>query len=168
MNSQVSFGEYIRHLRRRRRWGLQDLAQETGLSLSHLSRLENDNGIPNPATVVKLAQALDADLERMLELAKCLPREILDRLARRVAGEAQPHRRTAGDQPRDPTFARALVEDIDPALRSALAKTFKLSDEDVEGIFAMLRRVALMSPSERETVLRFLTPDTVEGDGGSS
>ena len=142
--------------------------RETGLSLSHLSRLENDNGLPNPDTVVKLALALDADLERMLELAKCLPREILDRLARRAVGEAQPYRRTAGNQPEDPAFANALIEDIDPTLRSAVAQNFGLSDRDVEGFFSILQRVARMSTSEREVVLRFLTHATEEGGSGPS
>lgn len=66
MTTQLSFGEYIRRRRRAKRWQLQELAVQSGLSLSHLSRIENDNAVPNPDTVVKLAKALDGDLELML------------------------------------------------------------------------------------------------------
>ena len=160
--SQLTFGEHLRRLRRRKRWGLQDLARETGLSVSHLSRLENDNGVPNPDTVVKLAQALGADLEEMLELARCLPREILDRLIRR-AGEQSPARlRTAGSEVGDPTFSRALVEDIDPALRASIANEFDLSSQDMEGIFRILRGMARLSPDERTVVIDLLARGLVE------
>lgn len=83
----VSVGEYTRQFRRRKRWGLQDLARATELSASHLSRIENDRAVPNAQTVLKLAKALDGDLGRMLELAGYLPaldgdlEEILSRLS---------------------------------------------------------------------------------------
>ncbi len=67
------------------------------------AQIENDNAVPNAETVVKLSTALDGDLERMLEMAACLPREILQRLIDRagedldrnnpgVAGFCTPHR----------------------------------------------------------------------------
>jgi transcriptional regulator with XRE-family HTH domain len=79
--SDSTVGEYMRRLRRRKGWTLLELARETGLSYSHLSRLENDKNLPNPETVVKLAGALDGDMDQMLALAKCLPQEVLDLLA---------------------------------------------------------------------------------------
>ena len=88
MESQITFGEYVRHLRRRKGWSLQELASASQLSPSHLSRLENDNGLPNAETVVKLSTALEGDLEKMLQLADCLPEEILERLLRRVGSGA--------------------------------------------------------------------------------
>jgi len=81
--SDGTVGEYIRHLRRRKGWNLQELARETGLSYSHLSRLENDKNLPNPKTVCTLVAALDGDMDQMLALAKCLPQEVLDLLAPR-------------------------------------------------------------------------------------
>jgi len=86
MDLSMTLGEYVRHLRRRKAWGLQELADTTGLSVSHLSRIENDAAIPNPETVVKLSKALEGRLESMLEMAKCLPEEILDRLLDRATG----------------------------------------------------------------------------------
>jgi len=160
MDSALTLGEYVRRLRRRKRWQLQELATETGLSATHLSRIENDSAIPNAETVVKLANALDGDLERMLELADCLPREILDRLVRRVADGDAVHRLSAGDMPADFSFPRALIEDVDPAVRGALASQFGLSEQDIDGLFGILRRVARMAPDRRAAVLDFLAAST--------
>ena len=155
MNSQLTFGEYVRRRRRGKQWALQDLAKDTGLSLSHLSRLENDNSLPNADTVVKLANSLDGDLEQMLEMAKCLPKEILERLVRR-ADETTAHRRLAGQESIDPTFVPALIEDMDPNIRIGLAEQFRLSDQDVDGLFAVLRDLAQMDQDQREAILNLL------------
>jgi hypothetical protein len=45
---------------------------------------------------------------------------------------------------------------MDPGLRHALAQQFGLSDRDIEGLFAVLRRMAHMSPQQREAVIAFL------------
>src|SRR5437763_1422986 len=113
MATQLTLGEYVRRLRRARRWGLQELASATGLSVSHLSRIENDSAVPNPDTVVKLAIALEGELERMLEMADCLPREILERLIRRAEAESPALRRAAGFEKGDSTYPAALVQDMD-------------------------------------------------------
>jgi len=59
--------------------------------VSHLSRIENGNAAPGAGTVVKLAKALDADLRQLLELADCLPREILERYVGRASAGAAVH-----------------------------------------------------------------------------
>ena len=155
METGLTLGEYVRHLRRRKNWNLQELAHASGLSVSHLSRLENDNNLPNAETVVKLSAALDGDLEHMLQLADCLPVEILERLLRRVGGGASPHRRSAGAES-DPGFARALVEDIDPTLRTGLARQFGLTENDVDGVYAALQAMARLEPAQRDAAVRFL------------
>ena len=53
MNADLTLGEYIRRLRRQQGWGLEDFAAATQLSVSHLSRIENDKAIPNADTVVE-------------------------------------------------------------------------------------------------------------------
>jgi transcriptional regulator with XRE-family HTH domain len=158
----LSFGEYLRRLRRAKRWQLQQLATASGLSATHLSRLENDNALPNVETVVKLARALDGDLDRMLELADCLPREILDRLLRRAEGSSTALRRAVPTPAVDPGFAQALVEEMDPALRRALARAVGLSERDAAGLFRMLQRLAQMPSAERESVVKFLLPSSEE------
>ena len=138
------------------------MAQATRLSVSHLSRLENDSGIPNPETVVKLAEALGGELGYMLELSNTLPRQILDRLSRRASGATESLRRTAGSEPQNQTFIREFVEDIPPELRADVAKAFTLSDQDVNGIFAALQRLGRMDPSDRDSILKALTLMTRE------
>jgi transcriptional regulator with XRE-family HTH domain len=155
MGDQLTLGEYMRRLRRAKGWQLHQLATATRMSLSHLSRIENDNAVPNAESVVKLATALDGDLERMLELANCLPREILQRLIDRAGDVSPALHRSAGIQV-DPEFARALVEDIDPQLRTALTDYFDFSDENVHGLFTMLRSMARMEPAERDQMIEFL------------
>jgi transcriptional regulator with XRE-family HTH domain len=166
MNTQLSFGEYVRHLRRRKGWNLQDLAEGSGLSLAHLSRLENDNGIPSADTVVRLANALEGDLDQMLSLANCLPQEILERLSRRAGANATALRRSSGSQA-DRSFPRALVEDMDPGLRRDVARHFNISIDDVDGIFQILRKIAAMTPEERGAILRFLGTTADSGAEGT-
>src|ERR671912_2965814 len=84
MQVDLSFGEYLRRQRRQKAMQLQDVARRSGLSTTHLSRLENDNGLPTTDTVVKIHRVLGGDLSVMLELAQCLPDEILDRYVRRA------------------------------------------------------------------------------------
>ena len=164
MESRLSLGQYVRSLRRQKRWSLQVLAESVGLSASRISRIETDRAIPTADTVVKLANALNGDMNLMLEMAECLPQEILERLVRRVGGGSTPHRRLAGKEGADPTFAADLVEDIDPDLRSALTAAYQLSDEDVDGIFSVLQRLAGMDRRERNAIIGFLNAKT--GDSG--
>jgi transcriptional regulator with XRE-family HTH domain len=153
---QLTLGEYVRRLRRKKRWDLQALSNASTLSVSHLSRLENDNAVPKPESVVKLSNALDGDLDLMLQLAACLPQEILERLIRRTDQSAPVLRRATGEAAIDPGFPAALIEDLDPVLRETLAARFELSVDDVNGIFTVLQRIAQMTPSERKSVLNFL------------
>src|SRR5690242_17447248 len=95
MQVELSFGEYLRRLRRQKALPLQDVARKSGLSTSHLSRLENDNGLPTTDTVVKLHNVLGGDLTVMLELARCLPDEILDRYIRHADTDAPVLKRSA-------------------------------------------------------------------------
>ena len=164
MDADLSFGEYVRRLRRRKRWQLQELAAATGLSVTHLSRIENDSAVPNPDTVVKLSNALEGEMERMLQMADCLPREILDRLVERAADGGRVMKRSAGTQPADFSFPQALIEDVDPAIRSALTSTFNLSEQDIDGLFGILQRVAQMEPARRAAVLDFLAASTRGSD----
>jgi transcriptional regulator with XRE-family HTH domain len=160
MEAGLTFGEYVRRLRRRKRWQLQELATTTGLSVTHLSRIENDSAVPNADTVVKLSNALDGELEQMLQMADCLPREILDRLVQRAADGGTALTRSAGSQPADFSFPQALIEDVDPPVRATLAAHFGLSETDIDGLFGILQRVARMAPAQRAAVLDFLAAST--------
>lgn len=156
MQVDLSFGEYVRRLRRDKAMQLQDVARRSGLSTTHLSRLENDNGLPTTDTVVKIHHVLGGDLSVMLELAKCLPDEILDRYIRRVDDKAPVLKRSALGHAYDPAFAEAFVEDMEPAIRRAVEQAFGLSERDAGGILTALRRLAKMSEQEREQVIGVL------------
>ena len=126
------------------------------MSLSHLSRLENEKSLPSVDTVVKLANSLEGDLELMLEMAGCLPKEILERLVRRADETTRLHRRLIGQERIDPTFVPALIEDMDLNIRVGLEERFRLSEQDVDGLFAVLRDLAQMDQDQREAILNML------------
>src|SRR3954470_2888522 len=153
MQTNLSFGEYIRRLRRQKAMQLQDVARRSGLSTTHLSRLENDNGLPTTDTVVKIHNVLGGDLTVMLELARCLPDEILDRYIRRADDEAPVLKRSALGQEDDPIFAEAFVADMAPEIRRAVAQAFGLSERDAESILTALRRLAKMDEQDRKQVI---------------
>ncbi len=156
MQVDLSFGEYLRRLRRQKAMPLQDVARAARLSTSHLSRLENDNGLPTTDTVVKLHNVLGGDLSMMLELAQCLPDEIIERYIRRADADAPVLKRSAIGSADDPLFAQAFVQDMDPSIRRALATSFGLSERDADGLMTALRRLAKLSEQEREQVIGVL------------
>jgi len=156
MQVNLSFGEYLRRLRRQQGLPLQDVARKAGLSTSHLSRLENDNGLPTTDTVVKIHKVLGGDLPVMLELAQCLPGEIIERYIRRVDNQAPVLKRPATGTADDPLFAEAYVQDMAPEIRRALASYFGLSERDADGLMSAMRRLAKMDPLERGQVIGVL------------
>jgi transcriptional regulator with XRE-family HTH domain len=85
MNTQLTFGEYVRRYRKGNGWALRNLAKETGISLSQLSRLENDKVIPDATAVAKLSSSLGIDLADMLEMAIQLPNEAIERPVQRAS-----------------------------------------------------------------------------------
>ena len=96
MVTRTTFGDYVHNLRRARKMSLHALADATKLSYTHLSRLENNSIVPKAETVSKVASALDGDLKLMLELADCLPKEILDRMMTRPQAASVSLPRSAG------------------------------------------------------------------------
>jgi len=66
----VRFGEVIRRVRLQRGWTIVRLAEGSGLSASYLSVLEQGGNDTTLSTIVKLCNALDADIgEIMREVA---------------------------------------------------------------------------------------------------
>jgi transcriptional regulator with XRE-family HTH domain len=88
MNTQLTFGEYVRRCRKGNGWALRNLAKDTGISLSQLSRLENDKVIPDADAMVKLANSLGIDLADMLKMANRLPSETIERPVQRASETA--------------------------------------------------------------------------------
>ena len=69
MQVDLSFGEYIRRLRRERRCSSRT-SPESGLSTTHLRAWRTTTGLPTTDTVVKIHHVLGGDLSVMLELAQ--------------------------------------------------------------------------------------------------
>ena len=150
MNRQLTFGETMRRLRRQKEWSLGMLAEETGLSYSHLSRVENDSASPQADAVARLAEALDGDLRELLELAACLPAVILQRIARREEGSpAGSLNRSAR---RDDESPRGSVG----ALVTDLAIQYGLQGPEVQELAEAIERLVALPPEQRASITRLI------------
>ena len=141
MTTQLTFGEHIRRLRRDKKWNLQRLSEATGLSYTHLSRVENDSAKPKVDTVVRICEALDGDLTEMLELADSLPGEILDRMRQRQEQDSPSLPRSAGPRRRRPK-GEAL----------ALVRAAGVSEEETSDLAEALVELLELHPERRELV----------------
>lgn len=55
----------LKQLRRQKRWSLETLAEQTGLTKSYLSKVERGLSIPSIAVAIRLAKELGADVEEL-------------------------------------------------------------------------------------------------------
>jgi HTH-type transcriptional regulator, competence development regulator len=83
----MRFGDRVRELRLAKGWRLRDLAAKVGVGFTHLSRVENERlnygDYPSDSLIHRLADALDADEEELLILAKRVPERIKRRVLQR-------------------------------------------------------------------------------------
>ena len=83
----MRFGDRVRELRQKKGWRLRDLAGKVGVGFTYLSRVENERlnfgDYPSDALIHRLADALDADEEELLLLAKRIPAPLKKRLLQR-------------------------------------------------------------------------------------
>jgi len=160
-NDELSLGEYIRRLRKKKGWQLSTLAEKTGLSYHHLSRIENDSSVPGADSVALIADALGGDLKLMLEMADCLPKQILDRISSREEAATPKMARTAG--PGAPAGARAQAEaDV---LR--LVQRFGVAQADQASVADALVRLLRLDCRRQRAVVNLMKQfGTEEGDGG--
>jgi transcriptional regulator with XRE-family HTH domain len=83
----VTFGERVRQLRHAKGWSLRDLAEEVGVGFTYLSRVENERlnfgDYPSDALIHRLAEALDANEDVLLILAKRIPEPLKKRILQR-------------------------------------------------------------------------------------
>jgi len=144
---EIRLGEYMRRLRRDAKRSLYDVSQQTGISYSHLSRIENDSTVPRPETIARIAEALNGDLKLMLEKADSLPRAILDRIvAREEAGEPASLRRTAGSE-----HSEAASHDADADL-VRLAMQHGIDALEAESLAATIVELLRLPPAKRTAV----------------
>ena len=83
----MKFGERVRQLRLEKSWSLRDLAAKVDVGFTYLSRVENERlnfgDYPSDALIHRLADALDADEEELLILAKRVPEPVRKRFFQR-------------------------------------------------------------------------------------
>lgn len=70
---RTTFGEYVRAGRLRQKVSLRALSEMSGVSLSQLSKIENDEAVPKHETICKIAKALKFDEDDALFRAGYIP-----------------------------------------------------------------------------------------------
>lgn len=74
---KISFGEYIRDLRIKSKYGLRELARKLEMSATYLNDIEKQKrSAPKPDTVSKLAELLNADEQLIIDLASMSRKDI--------------------------------------------------------------------------------------------
>ncbi len=83
----MKFGEKIRALRQGMKLGQRALADRVGVSFTYISKIENSRlafgESPAEDLVVRLAEALEADMDELLLLAQKVPQRIRKRVLER-------------------------------------------------------------------------------------
>lgn len=112
MNS-MSFGQYVIQLREDNSMSQRKLAEVAGVTNSTISRIEADLVKPDPATLEKLATALNVD--KALLLIKCGYSEISEEfvIIARKTGELSAEKRAEAYRVFNETIDKFLLEDDD-------------------------------------------------------
>lgn len=109
----LSFGQYLVQLREEKSMSQRKLAEAAGVTNSTISRLEADLVKPDPATLEKLATALNVD--KSLLLTKCgyseIPEEFV--IIARKTGELSEEKRAEAYKIFNETIDRFLLDDDD-------------------------------------------------------
>lgn len=104
----VELGHYLRRKRDRDGLSLRDAARETKVSAATLSRIENESGIPDSATLARLAQWLDIPLDRIITGANPSGNQVIVRKGESTPDVVEVHLRA--DKNLTPETANALSE----------------------------------------------------------
>lgn len=80
----TTIGQRIREIRKSRNLTQRELADRVGINFTYLSRVENDRlddeQTPREETIQRIAQALNADADELLLLARRIPDAYRDRI----------------------------------------------------------------------------------------
>lgn len=83
----MTFGTRVRQLRHAKGWSLRDLAEKVDVGFTYLSRVENERlnfgDYPSDALIHRLADALGANEDELLILAKRVPEPVKKRFLQR-------------------------------------------------------------------------------------
>jgi transcriptional regulator with XRE-family HTH domain len=73
-----NFAEYLKNLRTEKRMGVRELGRAVDVTGMHISNMEKGKSLPSPELIVKLAKALDADVDEMSYQADHIAPEVVD------------------------------------------------------------------------------------------
>jgi transcriptional regulator with XRE-family HTH domain len=83
----MRFGERLRELRKAKNLSQRALAEKIDIDFTYLSKIESERldfaQYPSEGLIRKLAEALEADVDELLLLAKKIPPDIRDRVIER-------------------------------------------------------------------------------------
>ena len=77
MSSPITFAEKITVLRAERKMGVRELGRAVDVTGMHISNLEKGKSSPSPELVVKLAKALEANVDELMFLANQVSPEVI-------------------------------------------------------------------------------------------
>jgi transcriptional regulator with XRE-family HTH domain len=72
-----NFAGYLKELRDDKRIGVRELGRAVGVTGMHISNMEKGKSLPSPALIVKLAEALDTDVDEMSHRADHIAPEVV-------------------------------------------------------------------------------------------
>jgi len=75
--SQETLGQLIQKLRIAKKMGIRQLARAVDVTGVHISNIEKEKATPSPELLSKIAKALDADVDRLLNRAKQVDPEVI-------------------------------------------------------------------------------------------
>ena len=112
--SEMTFGQYLARLREEKKMSQRKLAETAGLINSTISRIESDSVRADPATIEKIADALQVD--KTLLFVKCgyndaIPEDFI--VIARKAGELTEEQRKYAYKIFNETIDQFLTEDDD-------------------------------------------------------
>ena len=73
-----TFAEYLNQLRTSKHIGVRELGRTVGVTGMHISNMEKGKSLPSPALIVKLAKALETDVDEMSHKANQVAPEVTE------------------------------------------------------------------------------------------
>ena len=78
MSSDTTFAKQLSALRTKQKMGVRELGRAVGVTGMHISNLEKGKSAPSAELVLKLAEALEANVDELLYLADQVSPEVVD------------------------------------------------------------------------------------------
>ena len=77
MPAMTTFADYLKDLHTSKRIGVRELGRACDVTGMHISNMEKSKSLPSPELIVKLARALEADVDEMSHRADHIAPEVV-------------------------------------------------------------------------------------------